>query len=741
MQDTHRQTDTLPKRGTITVLNRRPKNRSAKPYDDYGVTIVCELKIVTLSFLMRCFMRALVLNILLLVVFSTASRADEVPLVGNSERGKTLFQQACALCHASGREQRLAAGQGPLLAGVVGRPAASLSNFGYTKALESSHLTWDAATLDRFLAGPTALVPGTNMVITVANPADRSDLIAFLATLRPIAPPEQRADVASLRRVPTSGDWQNDRPGMRHRIRLEDLPAPYATVSAGNSPRTVDRPAGARLSVPPGFHVKLFASGLSGPRLLRIAPNGDIFIAETRRGRIRVLRAADGADAPSENTIFADNLEGPFGIGFYPLGGNPQWVYVANLNSIVRFPYHNGDLQARGPAETVVAHLADTTGGHTTRDIAFSLDGKRMFISVGSGSNVADGMPAKSPTEIQDWQATHARGSAWGYEANRADIMYTDPEGRRSLKIFATGIRNAVGLAIQPATGELWTSVNERDALGDDLVPDYITRVRGGGFYGWPWYRRQRLAQLGDILIGISGGEGLEHLALEYSTKGKPVIPLDLNLGAAQHDGSGGASRLFSRALARPKEFFEVVDGMSAVDLLDRTRTLDGSVDPNIVVSALIALMEALLPPRVFYVRLLNPDLPEYTSVEGFFRTTVDMLVKELGYEPCQMGLGVNKFAWMNEAIFQSLHHCSVVLVDATGVRPNCFMELGYALGNKQRVIATHRKDTKLPFDSTTIESFPWTEEEDPSAQLSRFRTHWLRNINMPAIVRPLEAR
>jgi glucose/arabinose dehydrogenase len=438
---------------------------------------------------MRCFVRALGLNLLWLVVFSPASRAaDAVPPVGNSKRGKTLFQQTCALCHASGREQRLAAGQGPLLAGVVGRPAAALSSFGYTKALEASHLTWDSVTLNRFLSGPTALVPGTAMVITVANPADRSDLIAFLATLRPIAPPTPRTDVASLHRVPTPGNWQNDHPGMRHRIRLEDLPAPYATVSAGNSPHTVDRPAGASLSVPAGFHVKLFASGLSGPRLLRIAPNGDIFIAETNRGRIRVLRAADGADAPSENTIFADNLEGPFGIGFYPLGGNPQWVYVANLNSIVRFPYHNGDLHARGPAEMVVAHLADTTSGHTTRDIAFSLDGKRMFISVGSGTNVAEEMPAKSPAEIQDWQATHARGSAWGYDADRADIMETDPEGHKSLEIFATGIRNAVGLAIQPATGVLWASVNERDALGDDLVPDYITRVRGGGFYGWPWY-------------------------------------------------------------------------------------------------------------------------------------------------------------------------------------------------------------------------------------------------------------
>ncbi len=163
-------------------------------------------------------------------------------------------------------------------------------------------------------------------------------------------------------------------------------------------------------------------------------------------------------------------------------------MYVANLNSVVRFPYRNGDLRARGPAETIVPLLADSTGGHTTRDIAFTLDGLRMLISVGSGSNAAEVMPLKSQAEVRDWAAAHALGSAWGYETNRANVLVTDPEGRQHPRIFATGIRNAVGLAVQPATGELWVSTNERDLLGDDLVPDYITSVREGGYYGWPWY-------------------------------------------------------------------------------------------------------------------------------------------------------------------------------------------------------------------------------------------------------------
>jgi glucose/arabinose dehydrogenase len=221
---------------------------------------------------------------------------------------------------------------------------------------------------------------------------------------------------------------------------------------------------------------------------MRTAPNGDIFVAETRAGRIHVLRAPDGADQPSESSVFAEGLSGPFGIAFYPLGDNPQWVYVGNLNSVVRYPYHNGDLKATGPAEIVVPLLADSNGGHTTRDLAFSPDGRRLFVSIGSGSNIADGLEVKTPEQVRAWEAEHGFGSSWGYENHRAMIMQTDPEGHAPLKPFATGIRNPVGIAIQPATGQLWCSTNERDDLGDDLVPDYITHVQEGAFYGWPWY-------------------------------------------------------------------------------------------------------------------------------------------------------------------------------------------------------------------------------------------------------------
>jgi glucose/arabinose dehydrogenase/cytochrome c2 len=417
--------------------------------------------------------------------------ASSFPVLGvaalgaDAAHGKVLFQQSCAICHLSGLDPAQAAGQGPALAGVFGRRSAALTDFGYSRALATAHLKWDQPTLDRFLTAPTAVVPGTNMVVAVPNESDRADLIAFLATLKPVRPSRTAAGGPHPR---TPGDYQNDAPGASHSIDLSQLPAPFATRSAGNSPKVVDQPAGAHLSVPAGFAIKLYAAGLSGPRSMRTAPNGDLFITETRRNRIRVIRPSGGSGPATANTIFSDRLKGPWGMAFYPAGPNPKWLYVGNLNSVVRIPYTSGDLVARGKPEMVISQLADTTGGHSTRDVAFSPDGTRLFISVGSGSNVAESMEAKSPDKIKAWEATHPRGSTWGNEVNRADVLVTDPEGKTGLKVFAAGIRNAVGLAVQPSTGELWCSTNERDGLGDDLVPDYLTHIQEHGYYGWPWY-------------------------------------------------------------------------------------------------------------------------------------------------------------------------------------------------------------------------------------------------------------
>jgi glucose/arabinose dehydrogenase/cytochrome c5 len=262
-------------------------------------------------------------------------------------------------------------------------------------------------------------------------------------------------------------DFRFEEPGKIRKITPQDLPAPYATKSASNGPQLVARPEGAWPQAPAGFTVQQYASGLDNPRLIRTAPNGDFFLAESSSGKIKVFRGITSDGKPKETSVFATGLNRPYGIAFYPPGPNPQWVYVGNTDSVVRFAYKNGDLTASGEAQ----HLADlpSGSGHWTRDIQFTADGKKMFVAVGSASNVDD--PDTTPDE-----------------KNRADILEFNPDGSQ-MRVYAYGIRNAGGgLAIHPKTHELWCSVNERDGLGDNLVPDYITHVEEGGFYGWPWW-------------------------------------------------------------------------------------------------------------------------------------------------------------------------------------------------------------------------------------------------------------
>jgi glucose/arabinose dehydrogenase len=283
------------------------------------------------------------------------------------------------------------------------------------------------------------------------------------------------------------GDFRTDAPGVRRHITAGDLPQPYATETPRNQVSMVEKPAGGQLKVPAGFEIRQFASGLDKPRLMRTAPSGDIFVAESNAGNIRVLRpSADGGSA-EKNEIFASGLTRPYGIAFYPNNANPEWVYVGNTDSVVRFPYRNGDLKARGEAEVVVAKLPTAERGHWTRDVMFSKDGSKMFVSVGSATNFAEDMPKLEPAELQKWIANHPLGAGWGKEEERADVLVFDPQGKNR-RIFATGIRNCSGMAVHPITSDLWCATNERDLLGDDLPPDYVTRVREGAFYGWPWY-------------------------------------------------------------------------------------------------------------------------------------------------------------------------------------------------------------------------------------------------------------
>jgi glucose/arabinose dehydrogenase len=262
-------------------------------------------------------------------------------------------------------------------------------------------------------------------------------------------------------------DFRYEEPGRVRKITANDLPAPYATKSAENGPDVVARPKDAWPKTLPGFKAEEFATKLENPRLLRTAPNGDVFLAESSPGNIRIFRGIGSDGRAEQNEVFAKGLNQPYGITFYPPGPNPQWIYVGDTDAVVRFPYKVGDLKASGSPQ----HIAELphAEGHWTRDIQFTPDGKKMFVSVGSASNVDD--PDTTPEE-----------------KNRADIWEMNPDGS-GMRIYAYGIRNAGGgLAMNSKTGELWCSVNERDGLGDNLVPDYITHVQDGGFYGWPWW-------------------------------------------------------------------------------------------------------------------------------------------------------------------------------------------------------------------------------------------------------------
>lgn len=282
-------------------------------------------------------------------------------------------------------------------------------------------------------------------------------------------------------------DYRNQKPGTFRKITVADLPRPYATKSAGNGPDIVPRPANAWPKTLPGFRVDLFASGLDNPRLARTAPNGDIFVAATGANRIHVFRGITADGKAKQSAVFAERLRQPFGIAFYPPGKDPQWIYIANTDSVVRYPYRNGDLAARGASETLVKGIP--TGGHTTRDLVFSPDGSKMYVSVGSRSNVSDDAG----------------------EFHRASILEYTPEGK-FVRVYASGIRNPVGIAFQPGTDVLWCSVNERDELGDNLVPDYITHVEPGGFYGWPWYY-------------IGSHQDPRHAGKHPELKGKVIVP------------------------------------------------------------------------------------------------------------------------------------------------------------------------------------------------------------------------
>jgi glucose/arabinose dehydrogenase len=372
--------------------------------------------------------------------------------------GAAVYQQKCALCHGSKAQ------------GMANIP--SLAK-GPSQSVTDGELFWFITNGD---------VPDGMPAWTSLSEKQRWDIVTYLKTINtakaaePAPAAKSSADAAPANNAianapmpkPPFLDFRTESPGTIHKITVADLPAPFATKSANNGPRVVARPDNAWPKVPDGFKVDQYVgTGLNEPRNIVTAPNGDYFFAESGPGNIKIARGITPDGKPDLVATYASGLNRPYGIAFYPPGPDPKWVYIGDTNAVVRYAYKNGDLKATGAPE----HIVDLPGGggHWTRPIVFSPDGKKMYVPVGSASNVDD--PDTTPGEL-----------------NRADVLEFNPDGS-GMNIYAYGIRNGGGgAAIDPKTGELWVSVNERDGLGDNLVPDYITHVEPGGFYGWPWW-------------------------------------------------------------------------------------------------------------------------------------------------------------------------------------------------------------------------------------------------------------
>ncbi|NEP57279.1 MAG: sorbosone dehydrogenase family protein [Symploca sp. SIO2G7] len=273
------------------------------------------------------------------------------------------------------------------------------------------------------------------------------------STDAPQPPPTAAAETKSL----ISTETLNPQP---INITLDSLPQPFATNSAFKRPQVVAIPQNPTLKVPSGFDVNVYAEGLDAPRWLALTPSGKVLVTETRKNRIRLLHDSDGDGVADVNQTFATTENGvniPFGMAFAD-----NFFFLGNTGAVLRFPYNQGQEKLMGKGEKIAALTPGGYNQHWTRNVVASPDGQKLYVSIGSRSNVDE-----EPLPRASVQEMNLNGS--------------------NQQTFAYGLRNPVGLDFHPITGELYTTVNERDGMGDDLVPDYFTRIRQGEFYGWPY--------------------------------------------------------------------------------------------------------------------------------------------------------------------------------------------------------------------------------------------------------------
>jgi mono/diheme cytochrome c family protein len=319
------------------------------------------------------------------------------------KEGASLFEVNCASCHG---KDAMGTGNVPALAR------------GPVQSANDGEVFW--------FVGKGS--PENGMPPSTLSEQDRWKVVTFIKSLNGSPAVAIQTITSGKEEAPAPPapftDYRYEKPGQTHKILPSDLPTPMPDTSVGNAPEVVARPDKAWPKVPAGFRVQLYANGFDNPRLIRTAPNGDFFLAESSSGKIKVLRGITAEGKSKQMEVFARGLDRPYGIAFYPPGKDPKWVYVGNESSVVRFPYKSGDLHASAGAQKIT-DLPSSSRGHWTRDIQFSLDGEKMFVAVGSGSNVDD--PDTTPGE-----------------KNRADILVMNPDGSEQ-KVYAYGIRNAGG--------------------------------------------------------------------------------------------------------------------------------------------------------------------------------------------------------------------------------------------------------------------------------------------------------
>ena len=379
-------------------------------------------------------------------------------------------------------------------------------------------------------------------------------------------------------------------------------------------------------------------------------------------------------------------------------------------------------------------HIAGSAGANVLPDLlryghdlitclvrSLAEEGATFGVGVGKEPHLGD--DPQAPALHFDWTAMQA-----AYESREVQRCVAPLSGR----LITTMVTNKTERQIPADRRALWDKLVADDSLDPKHAPE--------GWYSAA-YRRRELARRSDIVILLSGGEGVEQLAYDYATQGKPVIPLDLDLGASTNDGSGGAARLAKRMRENPEQFVNLRDPDAAGSLLLRMATRQGVTPVEEVVRAILDLLHALTPPPAFFVRLLNSAVEHYSEVNRYFDRVVDPVVRRHGYEPVVMATSDNTHPWMNVQIFYRIVESRLVVVDLTGVRPNCFTELGFALRGDAPVLITAREGTPPQFDTHALEACSWNDVTDDRIRQAEFEAYWKRNLRKPPIVVPKGVR